>query len=137
MSRRVAREGVLRALFQMDLAGAEVDRAIDYAINDLELTENGLNFLREIVYGTIEKMEEIDALINEYAVDWTVERMPTVDRNILRAAIYEILYRDDIPASVAVNEAVELAKKYGDRDSFRFVNGLLGNVVRRFREDQS
>lgn len=137
MSRRVAREGVLRALFQMDLAGAEVNTAIDYAINDLELTENGLNFLREIVYGTIEKMEEIDALINEYAVDWTVERMPTVDRNILRAAIYEILYRDDIPASVAVNEAVELAKKYGDRDSFRFVNGLLGNVVRRFREDQS
>ncbi len=137
MSRRVAREGVLRALFQMDLAGAEVDTAIDYVINDLELTENGLNFLREIVYGTIEKMEEIDALINEYAVDWTVERMPTVDRNILRAAIYEILYRDDIPASVAVNEAVELAKKYGDRDSFRFVNGLLGNVVRRFREDQS
>ncbi|MCK9222868.1 MAG: transcription antitermination factor NusB [Limnochordia bacterium] len=137
MSRRVAREGILRALFQIDLAGSDVNEAIRYADEGLELTENGLSFLHEIVQGTYSNLAKINKVIGDFAVGWTLERMPTVDRNILRAAVYEILYREDIPESVVVNEAVELAKKYGDVDSPRFINGVLGNVVQAFQEEQS
>ena len=76
----------------------------------------------------------IEAIIDRYAVGWRIERMAAIDRNILRIALYEILHRPDIPSSVAVNEAVELAKRFGDTDSPKFINGILGQVVRSMSE---
>jgi transcription antitermination factor NusB len=79
--------------------------------------------------GTVENLAEIDRIIAAYSKDWQLDRLARVDRNIMRLAVYEILYREDIPAGVSVNEAVELAKIFGGEDSGRFVNGILGRVV--------
>lgn len=85
---------------------------------------------RSIVEGVTAKKDEIDALIRRYATGWTLERMPVVDRNVLRVGIFEALYALEIPVGVAVNEAVELAKIYSTEDSSRFVNGMLGRITR-------
>ena len=95
----------------------EVDAAFDYA--------------RELVGGSVEHEEEIDALIARQADNWRLERMPAVDRNILRLAVYELLHEDDIPKLVVVDEAIELAKKYSTDQSSRFVNGLLDGLLKR------
>lgn len=82
-----------------------------------------------LVKGVSEKLEEIDAILSEISTNWSVFRMPMVDRNILRMAVYEILYVDDVPTAVAVDEAVGLAKEYGGEDSSKFVNGILSKVA--------
>jgi N utilization substance protein B len=87
-------------------------------------------FTRELVSGVVEHREELDELIRRYADRWVLERMPIVDRNLLRMGIFELLHRPDIPPGVTINEAVELAKLLSTEDSGRFVNGLLGRVAR-------
>jgi transcription antitermination protein NusB len=87
-------------------------------------------FARELVEGVVEHRAELDDLIRRYADRWALERMPIVDRNLLRLGIFELLYRPEIPAGAAINEAVELAKLLSTEDSGRFVNGLLGRVAR-------
>ena len=88
------------------------------------------SFTREIVEGVEEHRAELDELIRRYADRWVLERMPIVDRNLLRIGIYELLHRPDVPPAAAINEAVELAKLLSTEDSGRFVNGLLGRVAR-------
>ncbi|MCA1834172.1 MAG: transcription antitermination factor NusB [Actinomycetota bacterium] len=87
-------------------------------------------FAREIIIGVVEHLADIDALIREYADRWPLERMPVVDRNLLRIALFEILFGTDTPPGVAINEAVDLAKMLSTEDSGRFINGLLGRVAR-------
>jgi N utilization substance protein B len=87
-------------------------------------------FTRELVSGVVEHREELDELIRRYADRWVLERMPIVDRNLLRMGIFELLHRPDIPNAATINEAVELAKLLSTEDSGRFVNGLLGRVAR-------
>lgn len=130
MSRRLAREVALRALFQIDVGRAQIDDAIAYNIEEFALTEKSAIFARQLVQGTLDHLEEIDELIRQAAIHWSVERMARTDRNIMRLAVFELIHRSDVPASVAVNEAVELAKKYGDADAGKFVNGVLGQVLR-------
>lgn len=74
-------------------------------------------------------MDEIDALISKYAEDWTIDRMPVIDRNLLRLGVFEILYLSDVPAAVTIDEAVELAKRYSTEDSGRFINGVLARIA--------
>jgi N utilization substance protein B len=95
----------------------EVDEAFDYA--------------RRLVEGTLEHQEEVDALIRKQADNWRLERMPAVDRNILRLAVFELLHEEDIPKLVVVDEAIELAKKFSTDQSSRFVNGLLDGLLKR------
>jgi N utilization substance protein B len=90
-----------------------------------------------LVNGVEANLDEIDAVIAEVSENWSVGRMPFVDRNILRLAVFEILFVEEVPASVAINEAVELAKTYGGEDSSKFVNGVLGRVAQRRRADES
>lgn len=130
MSRRLARETALRSLFQVDLGRSKLEDAIAYNADELGLDETGRRFAKQLGEGALQYKEALDDLVEQYAVDWRVERMPYVDRNILRIATYELLYNKETPSSVAVNEAVELAKAYGDTNSSRFINGILGNVVR-------
>ena len=90
-----------------------------------------LDYVRVLVEGVQEHHADIDALIASYADRWTIERMPVIDRNVLRIALFELLWGDDVPVAVAINEAVEMVKALSTEDSGRFVNGLLGRIVER------
>lgn len=115
-----------RALDVLHTADA-LDRA---ALDVLGEQANVVEFTRELVEGVEEHRAELDDLIRRYADRWALERMPIVDRNLLRIGIFELLYRPDVPPAAAINEAVELAKMLSTEDSGRFVNGLLGRVAR-------
>lgn len=130
MRRRLGRELVLKVLYQRDLVRANPDRALGYLCNDEDVPEEVRAFAAELLEGVIEHQDELDVKIGGYAHDWRLERIAPVDRNIMRLAMYELLYRQDIPVSVSINEAVELAKAYGEEDSSRFVNGILGHLAR-------
>lgn len=132
--RRQAREAVVKALFAMDVGRMNPVRALDYVLEELDdqpLPPGGAAFARELMEGVVAHLGEIDALIDEHAVGWRTERLANVDRNILRLALFEILHREDIPHGASANEAVEMAKRYGDEESPRFINGILGEVIRR------
>lgn len=133
MRRRLAREMVLKTLFQVDIGKVEVEMALETV---LEEEESGWvkDFVRSLVRGTMDNLAKIDETINNFAREWTVERMAGVDRNILRLAVYEVLFVNDIPSAVSINEAVELAKIYGTEESAKFINGILGNLVRNALE---
>lgn len=143
MSRRHAREVALQVLFQVDVGKADPDTALFQAFTrEAEggeghepLTEKEAQFCRDLVQGTWERREEIDNQIARYAKDWSMERMAGVDRNILRMAIYELNHQSDIPDSVTVDEAVELAKTFSTADSSKFVNGILGSVIRGAKQE--
>lgn len=137
-SRRRAREFALQALYQADLTESSASRSLealwfvqveagDAAARPAEDEE--VEFARRIVAGVERARPEIDALIERSSVNWRLARMPVIDRNILRLAAYELLSCPDVPVSVSINEAVELAKRYGDKDSRAFVNGLLDRVA--------
>src|ERR687892_2853223 len=105
--------------------------ALDRAVLEVLAEEPDVpEFARELVEGIDANRAELDDLIRRYADRWVLERMPIVDRNLLRIGIFELLYRPDVPAAAAINEAVELAKILSTEDSGRFVNGLLGRVAR-------
>lgn len=129
MARRQARETALKSLFQVDIGKVPVEDAFDTVINEFEVEEGAKQFARELVFGTINHLKPIDEIIRQVAVDWNLERMANVDRNILRLALFEIYYLPEVPNAVAVNEAVEMAKLYSTEESGKFVNGILGKVV--------
>jgi N utilization substance protein B len=125
-----ARRQALQILYQSDITGESVCGILGsstYSLEDGEPDE----FCRALVTGVGEHLEEIDTILGEVSENWVVSRMPFVDRNILRLSTYEIFYGGDVPASVAINEAVELAKTYGGEDSSKFVNGVLGKMAGR------
>ncbi len=96
-------------------------------------TRDSFDYARSLVEGTVSHGEEIDELIRKQAVNWRLERMSAVDRNILRLAVYELLYESDVPKVVILDEAIELAKRFGAEDSSRFVNGLLDGLLKKSR----
>jgi transcription antitermination factor NusB len=96
--------------------------------NNQQEEDEVVSYAVYLVNGVKENMEKIDAVISKYAANWEIGRMATVDRNILRVASYELLFSDEVPPKVAINEAIEMAKKYGDKDSSKFVNGILDKI---------
>lgn len=130
MSRHIAREIAFKILFQTDVGRNPWQEVLPRTLQENDLPEKSRLFLEQLVKGTIRNLKMIDDVIIKYAQDWKLDRMANTDRNILRMAIYELKFLPDIPAGVTVNEAVELAKRYGDEESGRFVNGILGNVAR-------
>jgi len=134
--RRSARELALKLLFQVDVGKATVAQVLD-TMEAERYDAPTIAFARQLLEGTVAHYKEIDGLISHYAREWSLERMANVDRNILRLAIYEILYEPDIPVSVSVDEAVELAKKYSTSESGKFVNGILGNLLRHLDEHKT
>ncbi len=131
MKRRRSREYALQILFQIELTGSEPsDELLSEFWEGINEDSNVKEFTRNIVKNTIDNLEEIDHTIKKAARHWSIDRMAAIDRNILRAATYELLYRaDDIPSSVAINEAIEIAKKYSTEDSAPFINGILDNIA--------
>ena len=135
--RRASREVALRALYQIDVGKMTPEEALDSSAAESHYREETLRFARELVLGCVQHRAPIDETIARHARGWTLSRMAHIDRNVLRLAVFEILYRPDVPHSVAVDEAVELAKKYSTAESGRFVNGVLGSLVRTVEGEQT
>jgi N utilization substance protein B len=137
MARRRAREFALKALYQVDVSGGTCADALEGlwkgqldGDGDSRAADDGeMEFAARIASGVDEKQDEIDELIEKASKNWRLMRMPVVDRNILRMATAELLFFEDVPASVTINEAVELAKRFGDKDSRAFVNGILDRIA--------
>ena len=126
--RRRARAVALQVLYEYDSAGHDVEAALSHLLAGAGLSDEDAGFCRGLVGGVIQNREQIDKHISKFAPAWPLEQIPVVDRNILRLAIFEILLDNSVPVKVAINEAVELAKKFGSDSSSRFVNGVLGSV---------
>ena len=104
------------------------ERTLEESVEDKAVTENERSFVMSLAAGVDEKKEELDAFIIEHSKGLTIDRINVIEKNIIRLALYEIRYMDDIPYEVSVNEAIELAKQYGDDDAYSFVNGVLDNA---------
>lgn len=117
-------------LFEIDVGKTPPEGVVARHLAESDLDPESVEFARLLVEGTVSERQRIDELLSHYAREWSLSRMANVDRNVLRLAAYEILYLPDIPASVSVDEAVELAKKYSTGESGKFVNGILGNLIR-------
>jgi transcription antitermination protein NusB len=128
-SRRKAREAALQMLYQIDLSGEDPEQAIALYQQCLGESEDADDFALELVRGWAQKRDVVDAKVREVSQHWRLERMARVDRNILRLATFELLGMAAIPAKVTLNEAVELAKRFGDEQSPAFVNGVLDRIA--------
>lgn len=126
MKRRTAREYALQILYPIDMNFKEPDEAI---YDFLETRETD-SFLIRLVEGVIENVKTIDQEISNHLKNWSIDRIATVERTVLRIAVYEMKFEDDIPEEVSINEAVEIAKKYGDEKSGKFVNGILSKILK-------
>lgn len=135
-NRHLARRFALQSLYEWDFWGGDrdpleiCDRNIERWMFEEGESFDETDFTKGIVGGVLDHQKEIDDTISKFAPDWPLEKITTVDRNILRVGVYELLYNFDIPSKVAINEAIELAKSFGGDSSGRFVNGVLGAVYR-------
>lgn len=125
MKRRTAREKALQALFQIDVSQVETDSAIEHVLEDAPNDD----YLSKLVIGVVDNKENIDTTIKKHLENWTLERLATVDRNLLRLAVYELLFcNGEVPENVVIDEAIEIAKRYGDEQSSKFINGVLSKI---------
>jgi transcription antitermination protein NusB len=128
-SRREARERALSLLYEADTKACPPDTVL----SDLPVPPDP--FAGDLVAGVGAHQDDIDGTIRRFARGWSLERMPVVDRAVLRMAIYELVHRPDVPTGAVISEAVELAKRYSTDDSGRFVNGMLSNIAEEFRPE--
>lgn len=131
MSRQQARETAFKMIFQMDVGKNPLEVAeltMNEAMEEKAVSEKERSYIIGLAAGVAEKKEELDAFIIEHAKGWTIDRINVIEKNIIRLALYEIRYLSDIPYEVSVNEAIELAKRYGEDDAYSFVNGILDNA---------
>lgn len=142
-TRRRAREAALQFLFQDDF----LDQAVSADVIDLDerfaafsllyqVNKKARPYARTLLAGIFEKIERIDGAIGSHATNWRLERIAPTDRNLLRVAIFELMFREDVPAQVAINEAVEIAKRFGSEDSPAFINGVLDAIQQSIADTQ-
>ena len=148
MSRRRAREAAMQAMFQIDLNPPEGDRreawkaALDAAFSEGEGEmakkpgSSDYAFSWGLLSGAMEKLAEIDEILSDLSKEWKISRMAGIDRSVLRLAVYELEHGEDVTPGIVINEAVEMAKKYGTDESQRFVNGVLGTMMRERRGEE-
>lgn len=129
MSRRKARELAFKVLFQVDQVNADAREAFNYLAAEKPLEEKNHEFSWQLVEGCLNKLPEIDEKIAAYSREWSLERLSSVDRNVMRLACFEILYMEDMHPVVAIDEAIEISKRYGDENSGSFVNAILDKVL--------
>ena len=126
--RRRAREIALQVLYQREFNHVEAEEALSLFWRNFEVLKGAMEFSERIIRGVEQHRGDLDRIIEKYSSNWKIDRMAHVDRNILRIAVYELLYCDDIPPKVAINEAIDIGKKYGSEDSGAFINGILDKV---------
>jgi len=131
-ARRKARELALQMLFQHDVAGNDPDDIIETFEDIQRVRPNIREFAIRVFRGTLEKQTDIDKIVVEQADNWRLSRMPVVDRNLIRMAIYEMMYLDETPKLVILDEAIEIAKRFGTEKSSQFINGILDGVLKRY-----
>jgi len=132
MSRKQSREFAMQLLYQMELRGdddREDQLALAFEESELTYSNKDREYIEDIVKGVFNNLAELDEVVEHNAKGWKLSRLAKIDLSILRLCIYEIKYREDIPFIISVNEAVELAKKYGTEDSGSFINGILSNAA--------
>ncbi|NMA03023.1 MAG: transcription antitermination factor NusB [Clostridia bacterium] len=134
MKRRLARETALKVIYQWDVGKNDLEIALKDRIAEVDLDPNNINFIETLVQGTLKNIEEIDQVIEQYLMEWSLDRVSSIDRNILRLGVFEILFKEDTPDKVAVNEAIELAKVFSTDQSAKFINGVLDKVL-KFKND--
>ncbi|MDQ0058288.1 transcription antitermination factor NusB [Paenibacillus harenae] len=147
MKRRLARELAVSSLYQLEMNEVTASEAVDMLMDELrQENEIGANpsevgstdeFVRELVFGVVERKQAIDGMLQQFLTGWQVDRLSRVDRQILRLACYEMVFRDDVPPKAAINEAIELAKHFGTEESGKFVNGVLGKLLSELDELKS
>ncbi len=126
--RRKSRELALQALFQSEMAGVSSFDALQMLADHFEVNRKAYAYAAQLVEGVTEYWQEINDLLEKHAVNWRMDRMSVVDRNIMRVAIFELCYAADVPANVVINEAIEVAKKFSTNDASSFINGILDGV---------
>lgn len=141
-NRHIARTIAMQTLFEWDFNGKKSKEnlleKLKYNIDEFFFKfEDDDSFVLNTINGVAENIEDIDNLISQYATDWPIEQITIVDRNILRIGVYELKYNSDIPSKVAINEAIEIAKKFGGESSGKFVNGVLGAIYKQLEAQGS
>lgn len=132
-NRHLSRTLAMQALYEWDFRGQKKDvlpHIIDYDFHEFSSKEADQSFTKKIVTGVLKNIKKIDAYIVKYAPEWPIDQITNIDRNILRIGIYELVFDQDVPSKVAINEAIEVAKAYGGESSGKFVNGVLGTIYK-------
>jgi N utilization substance protein B len=127
----------IQVLYQIDMVHIDAGEAVRLFCEHFQAPESIRDFAVELINGVDQNREVIDTLLRRFSEHWRLERMPAVDRNILRLAVYELVYRPDIPAKVSINEAVDLGKRYGAEDSGSFINGILDSIRLHLEESKA
>lgn len=135
MGRKNARQGTMKLLYQMEVNNDFSEEAMEVYFGNFPYEDEETEYISSAIEKVKENVEEIDKYIKLYSEGWDIKRIAKVDLAVLRIAVYEILYRKDIPIEVSINEAIEIVKKYSTEDSFKFVNGVLGGVVRNISKE--
>ena len=134
-TRRQARELAMQALFYMDIRKDASEEMLEYFCGCFCPSKKSRPFFRKLVNGVLGTKDQIDALVERYSQNWNISRMSCVDRNVMRIAVYEMLYCDDIPPKVSINEAVDIGKKFGTQESGAFINGIMDSIREALLEE--
>lgn len=132
MSRKRARIGAMQALFAMDINNDFSTDKLEVFMENNNFQGDEVDYINRVVPDILDKLEVVDETIEKNLKGWTMARLAKVDRQILRVAVYEFLYKDDIPGEVSINEAVEIARLYSSDEAPKFINGILGTIYRSF-----
>jgi N utilization substance protein B len=134
--RRRSRILALQALYEIDTTHHPAGTVLDQRLAEDPLPDEGEAFARELITGVMQHQAELDELIQRYAPEWPVDQMAVVDRNVLRMAVYEMLFDEEVPPVVAIDEAIEIARKFGSEESGAFINGILDAVRKRIERGE-
>ena len=135
MGRKIARESAMKLLYQMEVNGDFSQEAMNIFFDNYELKSDERSYIDEVVKGIINNIENIDKAIKEYSQGWNIKRIARIDLSILRIAVFEIMFKSEIPFQVSINEAIDISKKYSTTDSSKFINGLLGSFAKNWIEE--
>lgn len=128
-ARRRARAAVLQALYEVDFTNHQPEEAIQARLEEKPLPRSAVEFAHHLTHSVYQRRSYLDEVVGKLAPEWPIDQIAAIDRNVLRIAVYELLFEPDTPPKVAINEAVELAKMFGAESSARFVNGVLGSLA--------
>ncbi len=134
-TRRQSRELAMQALFYMDMRKDASEEMLAHFCGCFCTSKKSRPFLIKLVNGVIDKKAQIDTLVEQFSQNWKISRMSCVDRNVMRIAVYEMLYCDDIPPKVSINEAVDIGKKFGTQESGAFINGIMDSIREALEND--
>ncbi|WP_028560014.1 transcription antitermination factor NusB [Paenibacillus pinihumi] len=144
MKRRLAREIAIQSLYQMEMNEVSAEEAVNMLLeeareeNEIDAAQDDIKgidtFVRQLTLGVAEHRQAIDDMLQQYLTGWQVDRLSRVDRQVLRLACYELVYTSDVPPKAIINEAIELAKHFGTEESGKFVNGVLGRLLKALNE---